>query len=89
MQITHSTLAPLLKSKVIVCHPLFEGEGRLSYSEAFGKYFVSIGDDAMVSFKLGNVKRVTCGGKNKDIFLQGAEESDLKEVFDLPSRSRD
>lgn len=76
MKVTHSTLAPLLKHKVIVCHPLFEGEGVLTYSEAFSKYFVSIGEDAMISFKLGNVKRITCEGKNKDIYLQGAEQID-------------
>ena len=73
MKVTRSTLTPLLKSKVIVCHPLFEGEGRLTYSEAFGRYHVTIGEDAIVSFKLGNVKRVTCEGKNKDIYLKGED----------------
>jgi hypothetical protein len=73
MKVNHSTLAPLLNSTVIVCHNLFEGEGRLTYSEAFGKYFICIGESAMIGFKIGNVKRVTVTGNNKDIYLQGAD----------------
>lgn len=72
MKVDHPTLAPLLNSNVIVCHNLFEASGRLTYSAAFGKYFVSIGDN-IISFKLGNVKRVTVAGKDKDIYLQGAD----------------
>lgn len=58
MKVNHSTLAPLLGSNVIVCHNLFEGEGKLTYSPAFGKYFVFFGESATIGFKIGNVKRV-------------------------------
>lgn len=76
MKVDHSTLAPLLGSNVIVCHNLFEGEGKLTYSPAFGKYFIHFGhfgESATIGFKIGNVKRVTVTGDNKDIYLQGAD----------------
>lgn len=52
MKVNHSTLAPLLGSNVIVCHNLFEGEGKLTYSPAFGKYFVFFGESATIGFKI-------------------------------------
>lgn len=72
MKVNHSTLSPLLRKKVIVCHPLFEVEGLLTHSEAFSKYFVCIGDN-VISFKIGNVKRVDVVKENRDIYLHGAD----------------
>jgi hypothetical protein len=73
MKVAHSTIVPILNTSVIALHNLFEVEGVLTYSKTLDKYYIDVGD-SMIFFKIGNVKKVVINGKDRDIYLHGAEQ---------------